>query len=621
MKKFSLILTILFTYGVNSTLLAQANGESNWPVYSGQDGIAQENGIFYVLKQDAEQEHHTIWEKAYDLNGPANVLTFSAKSVAIKIGIEYTNGDLYVAQYVDGKWNDLMHEYSPKDKYKDYTLQLDKKATKIKFYTKTGATGKKFLKDIRVSMLEMIGETSVDSLSFASAILNATEEQLSTTVDWCNTTITPTILGADASQFTISSIQNEPTKGQYGTATFTVTYKHDKGGTHHATLNINAQTVALTGTTLRGTQTITWNDDLHTIPADTLVTLTATALTPVTYSSSDPTIAYINGNQLHILSSGSVTLTATAQQSDDYEAASATKDIVITTVTPVITTLPAASAIFAGETLSTSTLTGGMASVDGAFTWAAPADTILFAGEHLLPVRFTPTNLAWYNSIDTVITLLVTKKQQTITWNDIPETLLLDTVVEFTATAQTAIAYISSDSAVAYVTADTLRIISRGTVTITAEAAETDLFDAASESKQFVINALTPVITTLPTASDIFEQQTVETSTLSGGEAVYGSTQVEGTFSWAEDIATSTLTVGTHDNLHIIFTPNDLDRYNIVDAYISLTINEHKDPTGFGATSSESSTTIRKEIRNGQLYILRGNDNYDATGHLLHTQP
>lgn len=478
-----------------------------------------------------------------------------------------------------------------------------------------------YYKDLMVTYLTYEHAATPAALDFGSEVLNSRDSSGTTTVDWCDIpAMEYSISGNDASLFSVS-VANNASAFNYGTATFTVTYKHDKGGTHNATLLINSQSVALTGTTLRGTQTITWNDGLHTIPADTLITLTASALTPVSYTSSNPAIAYIDDNQLHILSSGSVTITATAQQSDDYEAASATKDIIITAVTPAIATLPAASAIFAGETLGTSTLTGGIASVDGTFTWVAPADTVLFAGEHLLPVRFTPANLALYTSVDTVITLLVTRKQQTVTWNDVPETLLLDIVVEFAAAAQTAVTYISSDSAVAFVTNDTLRIMSRGTVTITAEAAETDIFDAASASKQFVINALTSVVTTLPVASDIFEHETVETSTLTGGEAFYGNMQIEGTFSWAKDIATSILTVGTHDNLHIVFTPDNLDRYNTVDAYISLTVNERKDPTNLGTISTDPSTGIRKEIRNGNLYIIRGNDCYDATGHQLHTQP
>ena len=500
---------------------------------------------------------------------------------------------------------------------------IDIKLSKTTRYIKLQYSGnlRGYYKDLKVTNLTYEHAATPATLDFGSEVINSQDTSSTTAVEWCDIpAMEYSISGDDASQFSVS-VANNSSALNYGTATYTVTYKHDKGGTHHATLLINSQSVALTGTTLRGTQTITWNDDLYTIPADTLVTLTADALTPVSYSSSDSTVAYVKGNQLYILSSGAVTIIATAQESDDYEAVSVTKDIIITAVTPAITTLPVASAIFAGETLATAVLTGGMASVDGTFLWAISADTVLFAGEHRLPVRFMPTNLAWYNSIDTVITLVVSKKQQTVTWNDIPGILLLDTVVEVKALAQTAIAYISSDSTVAFVTNDTLRIISRGIVTITAEAAETDLFYTASEDKQFVINALTPVITTLPTASDIFEQETVETSTLTGGEVFYGNELVKGTFFWAEDIATTILSVGTHDNLHIVFTPNDLERYNILDAYISLTVNERKTPTSLTLTASESAASIRKEIRNGQLYIIRGNDCYDATGHQLHTQP
>ncbi len=84
---------------------------AEWSEYPGTEGVT---GSYYVLEVSGEQQKSTIWEQEYDLNGPGSILTFSAKSVPIKVLIEYTSGDLRVDQYVDGKWSNLLSEYSPK---------------------------------------------------------------------------------------------------------------------------------------------------------------------------------------------------------------------------------------------------------------------------------------------------------------------------------------------------------------------------------------------------------------------------------------------------------------------------------------------------------------------------
>ena len=69
----------------------------------------------------------------------------------------------------------------------------------------------------------------------------------------------------------------------------------------------------------RQEQTIEWQQDLVFALADSPVTLTATATSglPVSYTSSDSTIAYVEGDRLHLVADGYAWLTAT--QDGDYQ--------------------------------------------------------------------------------------------------------------------------------------------------------------------------------------------------------------------------------------------------------------------------------------------------------------
>ncbi|MCQ2282692.1 MAG: T9SS type A sorting domain-containing protein [Bacteroidales bacterium] len=74
---------------------------------------------------------------------------------------------------------------------------------------------------------------------------------------------------------------------------------------------------------LREPQSIIWNQDLNFSLADSPVTLTATSTSglPVSYSSSDTSIARIDGSTLHLLAGGSCTILATCPDNDYYQPA------------------------------------------------------------------------------------------------------------------------------------------------------------------------------------------------------------------------------------------------------------------------------------------------------------
>ena len=87
------------------------------------------------------------------------------------------------------------------------------------------------------------------------------------------------------------------------------------------------------------------------------------------------------------------------------------------------------------------------------------------------------------------------KKAQTITWNDDIANIKTTDNITLNATGATAISYISSDNSIAEIVGNTLSIKKHGKVTITATAAETDIYASASQTKEVTISATTPEVT------------------------------------------------------------------------------------------------------------------------------
>jgi hypothetical protein len=81
---------------------------------------------------------------------------------------------------------------------------------------------------------------------------------------------------------------------------------------------------------------------------------------------------------------------------------------------PTITTAPAASAITYGQTLVSSTLSGGVASVAGSFAWTTPS-TAPSGGAQPESYTFTPTDTTDYSSVTQTVSLQVNKATLTVT--------------------------------------------------------------------------------------------------------------------------------------------------------------------------------------------------------------
>ncbi len=80
--------------------------------------------------------------------------------------------------------------------------------------------------------------------------------------------------------------------------------------------------------------------------------------------------------------------------------------LIVNKATPTVTTWPTASAITVGQTLASSTLAGGAASVGGTFAWTTPT-TAPGVGNYSGGVTFTPTDTTDYDAVTSTIMVTV----------------------------------------------------------------------------------------------------------------------------------------------------------------------------------------------------------------------
>ena len=328
-----LALLMVCLFGVN---------ESAWGWATSGSAVKEDGGVYYVLYDTSEKNFSTISDQEYTISGPGAQLYYEAKCVPIKVVIEYWGGDLKVGQYVNNDWSDaLFSEKPPKNSYKSYgPVNVDMNATKIKLYTETGATGKKYMQNVKVTMAQYVNNPSVTSLDFGEADINSTNTSKTVTVAWCNVpAMTYEIVGDDKDLFDVS-VANNATPGEWNTATFTIQYKHTIAGTHNkATLKIKdtygsyEKTVSLTGTTNKLEPTITWSSDAAYFNVDDVLSATnGNNLTVTLSSTGNEEYVQCEGNSATMLqaTSGTIAIKAHVTGNNIYADKDSTKIITIT---------------------------------------------------------------------------------------------------------------------------------------------------------------------------------------------------------------------------------------------------------------------------------------------------
>jgi len=151
----------------------------------------------------------------------------------------------------------------------------------------------------------------------------------------------------------------------------------------------------------------------YTAKAAATVTLTNLSQTydgggkPVTVVTSPTNLNVVltySGASAAPTNSGSYVVIATVAD-NNYQGA-ATNTLVIAKATATIITIPTASPILTGESLASSILKNGAATIPGIFNFTIP-NTIPALGTSIQSITFTPMDVANYNGITTNISVMV----------------------------------------------------------------------------------------------------------------------------------------------------------------------------------------------------------------------
>ena len=210
------------------------------------------------------------------------------------------------------------------------------------------------------------------------------------------------------------TFSNTPANGTYAilpgalTGTYTLT-----NTTASSTQKVTLSTASPASVTVasKSSQTITGlaSTDTKTYGA-TAYTLSVTkgaSSSPLTFASDNTGVATVSSTGLvTIVGAGSTTIRVNQAGDDNYLAATeATQVLTVAKATPSISVAPTASAITSGQSLSSSTLSGGTGSVAGSFAWTSPSTAPSSTGS--FSVTFTPTDSANYNTATTNVSVTV----------------------------------------------------------------------------------------------------------------------------------------------------------------------------------------------------------------------
>lgn len=282
-----------------------------------------------------------------------------------------------------------------------------------------------------------------------------------------------------------ANLTQVPTVGEY---TFGILFTPAKSESY------NEVSDSITLKVTKNLQTIIWDFADQELLIGNTLTLSATAPAGEVTFAIEPAegIAMLEGNTLTALAAGTVTITATAPENENYEAATISHIVTVIKHTPEITILPTVDPIGYDTPLTNDLLMGGETTTEGTWEFVNP-DQELQMGDNEVVIRFVPNNAEHYSPIEITIIITVEKATTTISWEKINSDDLyiggylgLDAEassgveISYTVTAPEGVLEYDSELGVYF-------IIGYGTITITAHAEETETHKAAEMTQEVTI--------------------------------------------------------------------------------------------------------------------------------------
>jgi uncharacterized repeat protein (TIGR03803 family) len=283
----------------------------------------------------------------------------------------------------------------------------------------------------------------------------------------------------------------------------------------------------------------------------------------VNYTSSDVTIASINGKKLTILKAGSVTITASQLGDESFSAAlEVHQELTISKATPVVTWNNPTEISY--STSLSATQLNATSTTDGTFTYSPASGTKLNAGSNQsLSVTFIPTNATNFTSATKQVTITVNKATPVITWNN-PTEIVYGTSLSATQLNATSV----TDGTFAYSPASGTKLNAGSNQSLSVTFTPTDAANYNSATKQVTItvNKATPVITWNN------PNEIVYGTSLSATQLNATST-TDGAFAYSPASGTK-LNAGSNQSLSVTFTPTDAANFNSATKQVTITVSK-----------------------------------------------
>ena len=586
----------------------------------------------WVWATDKEGSIRTINSVEYDLNGvEADSIFFDAWREPITVVIEYTDGDLYLAE-VDANDHEslLWHAKTQKNHPTNYRLPLKRETKKVKFYTQVGATGYHNFSGVNARVARYLELENTKNKKTHAIHLTAEEAkpgvavEKTFTVNYSNITDQLDVELKHGDKFLIVSgatIGNEC--GDKGTATVRVRFLSNDVDLYRDTLLVHNLTdtvyVYLSADVDKHHQQITWNPATQDLKTTDNVTFDATtsasaaglSISYAVTSGSDVASVDAATGVLTIIKNGDVTIEARSEgNAKYYDAEPVPYTFHIEKVTPTITTAPSATGVTLPATLASSNLSGGVASTTGTFAWTYPSTTLV-AEDIAYEVTFTPENTDWYNTTTCMVTPQVSKAMQTIDWSFNATEMYGNADYTFDATASSglAVTYSSSKESVASVNDQNKLVLHKAgeSVTITATQAGNETYLPVSESRTFTVLYWEPEITEKPVGGTMYVGHVLSDASLEGGRAEVGGQKVEGSFVW-QDANEATINVPGPATHNAVFVPQNSNFFaQVVCENIPLTVlryQPHITSNTLSADGIEFPLTLEHSSLHGEVTTM-----------------
>ena len=329
------------------------------------------------------------------------------------------------------------------------------------------------------------------------------------------------------------------------------------------------------------------------------------------------TFAFTSLNAVPTVGTTSQGWTFTPSNTTLYNAVTGTVNVTITVpvvnrITPTITTAPTASSILFSQSLASSTLSGGVASVAGTFAFTSPS-VVPTIGIALQGWTFTPTNPAEYNAVTGFVSVsvaAVVKTSPTITTPPTASPLVFGEPISY-STLSGGVASVEGTFAFTYPNAMAFAGTPSHSWTFT--PTNTMFYNTVTGTVKVTVTKATPIITNQPTASSLLEYDALAYSTLSGGVASSATldggdmTPLAGTFEFTDPRIEPPVGVSTQS---WTFTPTASAGYNTVTGTVSVMVNGRMGATlvtgPIATVTNYGKTYISASLSGGEVAAIGG---------------